>query len=216
VSSPANDSCSHCATRLPEGAAFCPACGTAVSGQVLSVTRVEPRLFGVAPPEIVLGLSVLALALAGVLLAGAHWVIGALVLLLGLALVPVFASLAQRFPDAPVVRRSAVRLGAVRSRAGIVTEIGAARVHSRVRVRGLHAAIGRLEKERRERLRELGEASYARDRSAVERGRGRMAEVDVQLEARRAEVAAVNAEAEERVRRARAEGRQTQVVKPGH
>lgn len=210
-------SCAQCAAPLPEGAAFCPACGTAVSGEqpVMSVARVEPRFFGLPPPELVLALSVLALALAGVLLAGAHWVIAALALVLGLALLPLFVSLARRFPDTPVVRRSAAGLGTVRSRAGIVTEIGAARVRSRVRIMRLRAAIEKLEGERKARLRELGEAAYARDRSAVERGRARVAEVDAQLDAKRGAIAAIEAEAEERVRRARMEGRPTQIVEPG-
>jgi hypothetical protein len=181
----------------------------------MSVSRVEPRFFGVPPPEIVLGLAVLALALAGVLLAAEHWVIGPLVLVLGLALLPVFASLAQRFPDAPVVRRSVAGLGTVRSRAGIVTEIGAAHVRSRLRIMSLRASIQRLEAERTIRLRELGEAAYARDRAGVERGRARVADIDTQLEAKRDEITSAGAEAEERVRQARLEGRPTQIVEPG-
>jgi len=217
VSSPAGETCSQCATALPEGAAFCPACGTPVAGeqQVVSVTRIEPRFFGVPPPEIVLALALLALALAGVLVAERHWVIGPLVLVLGLALVPVFLSLAQRFPDAPLVRRSTAGFGSVRSRAGIVTEIGAARLRSRMRIMSLRGEIERLDAERKLRLRELGEAAYERDRSGVERGRARVAEVDAQLEARKGEVASVGAEAEERVRKARMEGRPTQIVEPG-
>jgi hypothetical protein len=181
----------------------------------MSVSRVEPRFFGVPPPEIVLGLAVLALALAGVLLAAEHWVIGPVVLALGLALLPVFVSLAQRFPDAPVVRRSAAGLGAVRSRAGIVTDIGAAHVRSRMRIMSLRASIQRLEAERNVRLRELGEASFKRDRAGVERGRARVAEIDTQLGQRRGEIASVGAEAEERMQRVRLEGRPTQIVEPG-
>jgi hypothetical protein len=181
---------------------------------VVNVTRVEPRFFGVPPPEVVLVLAMLALALGGVLLAGAHWVIGALVLALGLALLPVFVSLAQRFPDAPLVRRSTAGVGTIRSRAGIVTEIGAARVRSRLRIMSLRAEIERLEGERKVRLRELGEAAYEGDRSGMEKRRARVAEVDAQLEAKRGEVASVGAEADERVRRARMEGKPTQIVEP--
>jgi hypothetical protein len=42
-----------------------------------------------------------------------------------------------------------------------------------------------------------------------------VAEIDAQLDATRGEIASVGAEAEERVRQARLEGRPTQIVEPG-
>ena len=109
------------ARSLPDGARFCPACGARLDGTRLDRARstsaretaayrtvqAEPHWFGVAPPQLLLGIAVVALVFALVLFATGHWPFGLILLGVGALLLAAFLEAARRRPDsrvhAPVV-----------------------------------------------------------------------------------------------------------------
>jgi hypothetical protein len=174
----------------------------------------EPRFFGVTPPAAVLALAAASLALAILLLATGHVILGAVLLAVAVVLGVVFAGLARRLPDTPVARVSLGAMSAVKAHAGVAVE--ALTVHSSARVvlfrqrRELVELLGR----RTEAARALGEAVYAGEKDATKAARAEMKELDGLIAAKEEEMQQTAAGAMERIQRAQLQVQPTQVEAP--
>ena len=227
----ASRTCANCGSRLTKRARFCPECGvraeapageTAVqevpaqeTGPVpVSVTTAAPRFFGVTPPAAVLALAAASLALAIVLLATGHLVVGGVLIGVTVVLALLFASLARRLPETAIARFSAGAANAIRARAGFALE--AVTVHSAARVElfKLRRELMELVVERTDCARVLGEAVYADDPEASESARARMAELDGLIAAKEGEMEQTAAGAMERIQRAQLQVQPTMVETP--
>jgi hypothetical protein len=180
----------------------------------VEVTTASPRFFGVTPPAAVLALGAASLALAIVMLATGHTVVGGILLAVAGILFALFSSLARRLPDTTAARVSRGALGAVRARAGFAVE--ALTVHSSARVElfKLRRELGELVAQRRERARFLGEAVYADDSEAGETARARMAELDGLIAAKEEAMEQTASGAMERLQRAQLQVQPTQIETP--
>ena len=109
----AADTCPNCGAGLPATARFCPACGVQVdagstvqeqippneTGPVpVSLQRSEPHWFGVAPPQLLLSVAVVAFVFAIVLFATGHWPFGLILLGAAALLLAAFLEAARRRP----------------------------------------------------------------------------------------------------------------------
>jgi hypothetical protein len=227
----ASRTCANCGSKLTKRARFCPECGvragspsdeTAIeevppqeTGPVpVSVTSAPPRFFGVTPPAAVLALAAASLALAIVLLATGHLVVGGVLIGVAVLLALLFASLARRLPDTAIARFSAGAATAIRAHAGFALE--AVTVHSAARVElfKLRRELMELVVERTDCARVLGEAVYADDPEASESARARMAELDGLIAAKEGEMEQTAAGAMERIQRAQLQVQPTMVETP--
>ena len=221
----AADTCPNCGAGLPSSARFCPACGVQVdpgstvrelvppdeTGQVpVSLQRTEPHWFGVAPPQLLLSVGVIALVFALVLFATGHWPYGLILLGAAALLLAAFLEAARRRPQSGVTRASAD----ARERARSSWETLRARQVAAAEARRVQGALLLLESDRRQALQELGAAAHAGDSTAEAAGRARLTELDT-LEARlRAELDEALGEADEKIRKARLPVQETQLVPP--
>jgi hypothetical protein len=226
---PAARKCPNCGSRLTKKARFCPECGVRVeegetvvqevpleeTGPVpVEITTAAPRFFGVTPPATLLALGVASLALAIVMLVTGHVVVGGVLLAVAGIFFALFATLAQRLPDATAVRVSRGALGAVRARAGFAVE--AVTVHSGARVElfKLRRELLDLTTQRAECARVFGEAVYADDPEASETARARMAELDGLIAAKEEAMEQTASGAMERLQRAQLQVQPTQIETP--
>src|SRR5207244_4774565 len=126
--------CANCGARLARGARFCPQCGERADGSDTSVmevpadetgrvpvtvSRIEPRLYGVTPATLVLVLAGAALTLAIVLFVLGRWPIALVLLGAALLLLAVFVETVRRHPAGRVTRASAEALDQFRARANV-------------------------------------------------------------------------------------------------
>ena len=224
-------SCATCGSRLPKRSRFCPECGTRVgagptgtavdelptaeTGQVpVTLARATPRFFGVAPPSAVLALAAASLALAILLLATGHAIVGGALLAVAIVLGLFFASLARRLPDTAVARVSSGAVGALRARAGLALESVAVHSSARIELFRLRRELAQLLAERAQAAWALGEAVYADEAGAIESARARMAELDGLVAAKEGEMEQTAAGAAERIHRAQLEVRPTLIETP--
>jgi hypothetical protein len=221
----AADTCPNCGAGLPPTARFCPACGVQVdlgstvreqvppneTGQVpVSLQRSEPHWFGVAPPQLLLSVGVIAFVFALVLFATGHWPFGLILLGAAALLLAAFLEAARRRPQSGLTRASVD----ARERARSSWETLRARQAAAAEVRRVQSALLLLESDRRRALEELGAAAHAGDSAADSAARARLTELDA-LETRlRAELAEALGEADERIRKARLPVQETQLVPP--
>ena len=171
------EACARCTHPLQVGARFCPSCGHPVAAEDASLTldRVEPRLFGVVPPLATLGLGVAALAVGALALATDHWVLGAIALLVGLALSSLSLEVARRFHSSDAASRAAASLrdwtGFAAGSAGAWSRAGRELLVARRELAALRAELERTQLE-------LGAAAFREDDAEVARLRARMRELD--------------------------------------
>lgn len=167
--------CPTCGAAAPRGARFCPACGASLESSStvraevpahettpapVTVARVTPRWFGVAPPTIVFGVAAAVLVVAIALLVAGSWIAGLLLLGLALLLLAAFLEVARRKPDAPVVQRAADAADSLLARAGFAAHALRTRSSARREIVRRRAELVRLMGEREALLRELGAAAY--------------------------------------------------------
>src|SRR5204863_516896 len=146
-------------------------------------------------------LAAASLALAVLLLATGHVILGAVLLAVAILLGVVFASLARRLPETPVTRLSLGAMSAMKARAGFAVE--ALTVHSSARVvlfrhrRELVELLG----QRTDAARALGEAVYAGEKDDTKEARAKMKELDGLIAAKEEEMQQTAAGAMERIQR---------------
>jgi zinc ribbon protein len=226
ASAPAAEPCPNCGAGLPPFARFCPACGSQVdeggetmraevppteTGEVpVAYERAQPRWFGVAPPNLLLGLAVVALVLAIVLFATGHWPYGLILLGLGALLAAAFLEAVRRRPERPLGRRSAF----ARERAQSTLETWRARSYAAAEVRRIRSGLFTLDGQRRNALYDLGAAVHAGDATAETAARGRLAELEAEEAELRARLDGAVESADERIRLARLPVEETMMVLP--
>lgn len=215
--SPANTvACPNCGDDVPQGARFCPSCGTKLedgstavippppdeTGRVpVSVASVEPHMFGVTPPVAVLVLAAAAIAI-GLLLVGlGDLLAGVLLLGCGAALLLVFAATSRGERTREVGDR--FRLAA--------TTVGARSAATKEATRLRHE-LARLTDERDTRLRALGEAVHSGSDEEVAALREELAGLDERIEETRRNLTLVGPRAQEQVAKARLEVQPTELV----
>jgi len=216
---------------MPARSRFCPECGTRV-GAGEGETAVEelppdetgpvpvelaiatPRFFGVTPPAAVLSLAAASLALAILLLATGHSIVGGALLAVAIVLGLFFAGLVRRLPDTPVARVSSGAMAVIKARAGLAFEAVAVQSSARVELFRLRRELTQLVAERAECARALGEAVYADDASASESARARMGELDGSISAKEGEMELTAADAAERIQQAQLQVQPTLIETP--
>ena len=226
--------CSSCGAKLPANARFCPECGSradASSGETAvqevpanetGPVPVEPmvaerRFFGVPPSTALLVLGVAALGLSIGLFVTGRWPWGLIVLGLAIFLLTGFSTQARRLPaeTSAVGRASLGVLGSVRARTGAVVEMVAVHGSVRIELAALRREAGRLLAERRERLRELGEAVYEGNRSATKQLKQGIEALDEEIKEKETQMANVTMAAQERIGRAQLQIQPTQILPGG-
>lgn len=226
ASAPIADACPSCGESLPARARFCPTCGAELAdgtgetvrahvpseetGPVpVSLQRVEPRLFGVAPQHLLLALALVALVIAIALFATGAWPYGLILLGIGALLLAAFLEAARRRPSA-TVRRAAD----ARGRAHSAWETWQVRAAAAAEIRRNQSALAVLESDRRSALLELGTAAHRRDSTGEAAARALLDALDVREAELRAGLAAVVEDAGERIRKARLPVEDTMMVLP--
>jgi hypothetical protein len=222
--------CSVCGAALEERHRFCPECGARiepdqdetlesalppVEDEPGPVTVAEqPHWFGVTPSGTVLVLGVVALALAVVLFVLGDWILGIVIFALGWLLIAYFASLVRRRPDTPLAQASLNAVGGARARMGAAVDAVGTMSSGRRALLRLRYEQEELRSRRERLLRTLGEAVYLADHQATESARAELIEVDEALAAKETEMTTIANEMHDRVRAARDEVRETQLLEP--
>jgi hypothetical protein len=223
--------CQNCGAKLPENSKFCPQCGTPVAAGDTVVaevpapepdpTPVEPqvaerRLFGVPPASVLLLLTAVGVLLGIVLLVLGEWPWALIVLgLTGFVGTGFFAQ-ARRLPGETggATKASMRGLDTVRARSRAVVETVAAHGSARMELSRLRRDVSGLAAERRDRVRELGEAAYGDDRAAAKALKQRIKEIDDEVQAKEAEMAKVTRDAQGRIEQAKLEVQPTRIEQP--
>jgi zinc-ribbon domain len=223
--------CSNCDTELPPNSKFCPECGTPVaSGDTVveevpvpeeAPAPVEPqvaewRFFGVPPSSVLLLLVVAGLVFGIVLFALGEWPWALIVLgLSGFAATGLFTQ-ARRLPGetSGVTKASLGAVDAARARGRAVVETVAAHGSARMELSRLRREVAALAADRREHVRELGEAAYDSNKAAEKELKERIKQIDDDVQAKEAQMAKVTIEAQERIGRAKLEVQPTRIEEP--
>ena len=223
--------CENCGAELPENSKFCSQCGTAVAAGDTIVadvpapepdpTPVEPqvaerRFFGVPPSSVLLLLTVAGVVLGIVLIVLGEWPWALIVFgISGFIGTGLFAQ-ARRLPGETggATKASLRGLDTVRARSRAVVETVAAHGSARMELARLRREVSALAADRRDRVRELGEAAYADEKGAVKELKARIKQIDDDVQAKEAQMARVTLDAQERIGRAKLEVQPTRIEEP--
>jgi hypothetical protein len=206
--------CAACGAEASADARFCPECGGLLpASEPVSYERVDRDLFGVAPPGLLLTLSLVAFACGVVLLGLGHWISGAVLLVVAACFGVVFSGAARQLPDDRTAQGTFRAADKVRARmrlAGVSavswTRAGSAVVRLRLEQR-------RLRREQRGRIHALGEAVYREDDEAAAALKAEAAELGDRVERSEREALLARASASERVEHERSVAGATQILR---
>jgi zinc ribbon protein len=191
--------CPSCQTEVPEGARFCPSCGTRLdTGDTQAVelpatepartpvtyVHAEPRLYGVVPPGPAFLLSGGLAVGAVVLLALGSWVLAVLVLVIALLLFLPALAAARHAPDSVVARNVVAATDAARGWVGFVGGSAGAWSAAGRDVLRLRTEIGRLRPERDDAQFALGDAAFREDAAATASLRAHLRDLDREITSR--------------------------------
>lgn len=182
--------------------AHCPTCGAELPpGEhpaPVSYARVEPRLFGVFPPLLVLVVGLTLLLAAIVSLALGEWAYGVLLVVLALPLLALHAANARQDPADPLTRVSTAAFDRARGWAIFSGTAVRAWAGAGGRIAELRFELTRLRRERQRAINALGAAAYQKDEQAEAELRKRLSALDGAIGEREQAV-------REKIERARAE-----------
>lgn len=203
------DTCSHCGGALPENATFCPSCGRRTDAPVIEgdvpvdVQHAEPRYFRLGTPVFVFSAAV-GLLLLGIILAATGFVVaGAIAIVLGLCLVPVFLAGARRWPDSSIARLGGGAADRVRDEAGVARESISTWSRAGRDIARLRKQQFQLRRERDAKIRQLGPAFYA-DESRAHELKAEATQLDERIAAKERELQRTIAGARRQTRKERA------------
>jgi hypothetical protein len=223
--------CPACGESVPDGARFCPGCGRPVeppapdeekpepaavdeTGRLpVAVSAAEPRLFGLAPPVLSLGLAAVSLGTSIALFATGRWPLGLILLGAAVLLLVLFGEVARRKPDTALTRASAGALRRARGRAAATVEQAAARGRAGRDSLVLRRRLGVLAGRRRELLTAFGDAVYRGDQPAADRLRAEIGALDTSGAEIHAELARLAEATNHRIASARLSVQDTQLLK---
>jgi hypothetical protein len=219
--------CPVCEEPLPAKARFCPSCGsrTDIEGETkaeelppteadvpVNVVAVEPRWFGMTPPVASFGLGTASLALGILFLALGRWVLGSLLVVVGVVFLAFFLESARRRPATPAARVSARIAADITGGARLaVGSLGAWSRAGREVIR-LRRELRTLKNERGRTQFELGGAAYRENEAEVATLRARLADIDSQIAARAEAIGAAVEGARWRVKRELVAARPTERI----
>jgi hypothetical protein len=179
----------------------------------ISVTEVEPRLFGLAPPVVSLGAAALTLGIAIALFAVGRWPLGLILLGASVLFFALFLEVARRKPDTALTRASAGMVTRARGRTAAAVEQAAARGRAGRESLVLRRRLGRLGTRRRELLTVFGDAVYRGDQAATDGLRGELEGLDRDVAEIHAELARLADATNDRIELARLSVQDTQLLK---
>jgi hypothetical protein len=145
---------------------------------VVSYARVEPRLFGAFPPLLVLVVGLALLLGAIISLTLGKWGYGAILVVVALPLLALYAANARQDPADPVTRGGAVAFDCVRGWATYAGTAVRAWTGAGGRIAELRLELTRLRRERQRAMNALGSAVYRSDESAEAELRERLSSLD--------------------------------------
>ena len=180
----------------------------------VTVMRVEPHWFGIAPAPLLLGVAAVCFVAAIGLFATGHWPYGLILLGLGALLLAAYSEAARRRPRSASESVRPTTGSAAVARAGSVWESLRAQAAASAHAKRIHSGLFVVESERRAALLDLGTAVYLHDEGAAGAARTRLAEIDAHETDLRRELHDGLAEAGERIRRVRLAVQQTEMVLP--
>ncbi len=174
----------------------------------ISVLRVEPRWFGVAPAPLLLGIGVVVFLAAVGLFASGHWPFGLILLGVAVLLLAVYLEAARQKPT--YARGTSAAL----ERAESLWETLRAQAAASAHAKRIQSGLFIVDSERRAALLALGEAVYLNDTPASSAARTRLAEIDAREAELRADLDDGLAAAGERIRKVRLAVQPTEMVLP--
>jgi hypothetical protein len=180
----------------------------------IELQRVEPKLFGTIPPRVLLVGGALGVLIAAVLVAGAHWVIGSLLLVAALMALALNVVATRHGPRGRTAEKVVGRLWLVRDEVRLAGTSVRAWAMASTHVVAVRRRSRGIRRERDGVQRELGAAAYEQDAARMNELRRRMYELDEAIGGCRRQMEAARRVARARVSRARTPVRTTEIVTP--
>jgi hypothetical protein len=169
------EACRFCGAALQSDARFCPQCGArlveddvadarpATTPLDVAFARGERHTFGLAPPELVLALGLVAFLLAVFFLATGHWIVGAVLVAVALVLARFVVWTARRLPGKRVAQLAVAASNAASDHAGFARVSVSSWLHAGRQVMRLRLQQRQLVAEQHALIRALGEAVFRDD-----------------------------------------------------